>query len=143
MKYQGLYHHRENTSPVSYTHLWTKAASVPRAQAPDGSGTLPASLLISSSSLVPNPTLLIFITSSGPMLLEVELPPTAPQPRVSAGNRPVVAPMPPRAPGVFTRILEAGTARAKDVYKRQYHSLSPPSSLSALQRCRALLIPPI
>ena len=47
------------------------------------------------------------------MLLEEELPPTDPQPRVRAGNSSVVAPMPPRAAGVFTRNRDTGTFRAK------------------------------
>jgi hypothetical protein len=44
--------------------------------------------------------------------LEEELPPTAPQPRVSAGNRFVVAPIPPSAAGVFTRNRDTGICRA-------------------------------
>ena len=46
-------------------------------------------------------------------MLEVDDPPMAPQPRVRAGNRSVVAPMPPRAEGVLTSTRDAGTARAK------------------------------
>ena len=42
------------------------------------------------------------------MLLEELLPPPAPQPRVSAGNSPVVAPMPPSAAGVLTRNRDTG-----------------------------------
>ena len=49
----------------------------------------------------------------GPTFSEVAEPPTAPQPRVSAGMRPVVPPMPPRALGVFTMMREAGTRLAK------------------------------
>ena len=45
-------------------------------------------------------------------MLEEEEPPTAPQPRVRAGKRQVVAPMPPRAEGVFTSTRLAGTAAA-------------------------------
>lgn len=40
-------------------------------------------------------------------------PPTAPQPKVRAGISPVVPPMPPRAPGVFTTTRETGTLFAK------------------------------
>ena len=47
------------------------------------------------------------------MLLELDEPPTAPHPRVRAGNRQVVAPMPPRAAGVLTSTRLAGTAAAK------------------------------
>ena len=49
----------------------------------------------------------------GPTFSEVAEPPTAPQPRVRAGWRAVVPPMPPRALGVFTITREAGTRRAK------------------------------
>ena len=51
--------------------------------------------------------------SSGPMLLDDELPPTAPQPSVSAGNRAVSAPMPPSDAGTLTRKRETGTVSAK------------------------------
>jgi len=44
--------------------------------------------------------------------LEVLLPPTAPQPRVSAGNRFVDAPMPPSAAGVLTRKRDTGICKA-------------------------------
>ena len=55
--------------------------------------------------------LLLAVTGCGSS--KEELPPTAPQPRVRAGNRLVVAPMPPRAPGVFTRNRDTGISRAK------------------------------
>ena len=42
------------------------------------------------------------------MLSEVALPPTAPHPKVKAGASPVVAPTPPKAPGVFTKIRDTG-----------------------------------
>ena len=47
------------------------------------------------------------------MLLDDELPPTAPQPSVSAGNRAVSAPMPPSDAGTLTRKRETGTVSAK------------------------------
>ena len=53
----------------------------------------------SFGSSVPHATRRMLMRSRGEMLLEELLPPTAPQPRVSAGNRPVVAPMPPSAAG--------------------------------------------
>ena len=49
------------------------------------------------------------------MLSLVALPPTAPQPSVSAGARFVVTPTPPNAPGVFTRSLETGFLRANSL----------------------------
>ena len=54
----------------------------------------------------------MLIRSRGEILLEELLPPTAPQPKVSAGNSPVVAPMPPSAAGVFTRNRETGKSQA-------------------------------
>ena len=46
------------------------------------------------------------------MLCDVELPPTAPHPNVKAGTKLIVAPIPPRAPGEFTTILETGISNA-------------------------------
>ena len=48
----------------------------------------------------------------GPTLSLVALPPTAPQPRVRAGWRPVMAPTPPRAAEVFTSRRLTGFLRA-------------------------------
>ena len=47
------------------------------------------------------------------MLLLEELPPTAPQPNVMAGNRPVVMPTPPMDAGVLTKKRLTGTALEK------------------------------
>ena len=81
----------------------------------EGAGLPPRS---SSSSFTPQATRLMLIRSSGPMLLELDDPPTAPQPRVRAGNSQVVAPMPPRAEGVFTSTRLAGTAAANRLATR-------------------------
>ena len=54
----------------------------------------------------------MLIKSMGEILFDELLPPTAPHPRVSAGNSPVVAPMPPKAAGVFTRNRETGICSA-------------------------------
>ena len=64
------------------------------------------------SSFRPQATRRMLIRSSGEMLLEELLPPTAPQPRVSAGNRPVAAPMPPSAAGALTRNRDTGIFKA-------------------------------
>ena len=50
----------------------------------------------------------MFIRFKGVILSDVELPPTAPHPSVNEGAKAVVPPTPPKAPGVFTNILEAG-----------------------------------
>ena len=63
-------------------------------------------------SSVPQATRRILIRSIGEILLDEELPPTAPQPKVSAGNRPVDAPIPPNAAGVFTKNRDTGIFRA-------------------------------
>ena len=62
---------------------------------------------------MPQATRRMLMRSMGEMLLEEELPPTAPQPRVSAGNSEVSAPMPPSAAGTFTRNRDTGIFRAK------------------------------
>ena len=50
---------------------------------------------------------------SGPTLSEVELPPSAPQPSVSAGTSPVVAPIPPSVLPPLTMTRETGMRAEK------------------------------